>query len=176
MPHGYDWVSTEHDWTAPVDNVSVQPLTTWHRISQAWRRSEIGLTPSHGPLARYVNLRVVHAPGMPGTLSPSPRVSDPNIHHGTCVTHVLWCMPGSLTSGFLWRRWRGKRHRHSRRMRNPQFYVSGKRSILFYNTWFIYPGPSGINHMYHCVFFFKSKMLLANFCSGSNNPAPVEGA
>ena len=25
--------------------------------------------------------------------------------------------------------WRGKRSRHSRRMRNPQFYVSGKRSM-----------------------------------------------
>ena len=29
--------------------------------------------------------------------------------------------PGSLTSGFLWRRWWGKRPRLSRRMRNPQF-------------------------------------------------------
>ena len=49
-----------------------------------------------------------HAPGMPGTLSPSPQVSDPDMHHGTCVTHVPWCMPGSLTSGFLWNRRRGK--------------------------------------------------------------------
>ena len=66
---------------------------------------------------------------MLGTFSPPPRVSDPDIHHGTCVTHVPWCMPGSLTSGFLWSRWRGKRSRHSRRMRNPQFYVSGKRPM-----------------------------------------------
>ena len=29
-----------------------------------------------------------HAPGMPGTFSPSPQVSDPDMHHGTCVTHV----------------------------------------------------------------------------------------
>ena len=49
-----------------------------------------------------------HAPGMPGTFSPSPQVSDLDMHHGTCVTHVPWCMPGSLTSGFLWNRWRGK--------------------------------------------------------------------
>ena len=49
-----------------------------------------------------------HAPGMPGTFSPPPRVSDPDMHHGTCVTHVPWCMPGSLTSGFLWSRWWGK--------------------------------------------------------------------
>ena len=47
----------------------------------------------------------------------------------TFVTHVPWCMPGSLSSSFLWSRWRGKRFRHSRRMRNPQFYVSGKRPI-----------------------------------------------
>ena len=45
---------------------------------------------------------------MPGTFSPSPRVSDPDMHHGTCVTHVPWCMPGSLTSSFLWSRWREK--------------------------------------------------------------------
>ena len=49
-----------------------------------------------------------HAPGMPGMFSPSPQVSDPNMHHGTCVTHVPWCMPGSLTSGFLWNRRRGE--------------------------------------------------------------------
>ena len=60
----------------------------------------------HGPLARYVKLRVAHAPGMPGMFSPPPRVSDPDIHHGTCVTHVPWCMPASLISGFLWSRWR----------------------------------------------------------------------
>ena len=25
--------------------------------------------------------------------------SDPGMHHGTCVTHVPWCMSGSLTRG-----------------------------------------------------------------------------
>ena len=59
------------------------------------------------------------------------RVSDPDMHHGTCVILVLWCMSGSLTGGFLWSRWRGKRFRHSRRMRNPQFYVSGKRPAKY---------------------------------------------
>ena len=57
------------------------------------------------------------------------RNSDPDMHHGTCVTHVPWCMPGSLTSGFLWSRCRRKRSRLSRRMHNPQFYVSGKRPM-----------------------------------------------
>ena len=61
---------------------------------------------------------------------PPQRVSVPNMHHGTCVTYVPWCMPGSLTSDFVWSRWRGKRSRHTRCMRNPQFYVSGMRPIL----------------------------------------------
>ena len=59
----------------------------------------------------------------------APQVSDPDMHHGTCVTHVPWCMPGLLTSGFLWSWWQGKRSRHSRRMRNPRFHVSGKRPM-----------------------------------------------
>ena len=67
--------------------------------------------------------------GNAGTFSPAPRVSYPDTHHGTCVTHVPRYMPGSLISGFLWSRWRGKRSWHSRRMRNPQFYVSGKRPM-----------------------------------------------
>ena len=75
----------------------------------------------HGSLTRYAKLRVAHAPGMPGTFFPPPWVSDPDMRHGTCVTHVPWCMPESLTSGFLWSQWRGNRSRHSRRMRNPKF-------------------------------------------------------
>ena len=46
-----------------------------------------------------------------------------------CITaraSRAWCMSGSLTSGFLWSRWREKRSRPSRCMRNLQFYVSGK--------------------------------------------------
>ena len=75
---------------------------------------------SHGSLTRYVKLRVGRAPGMPGTFSRhrlqrKPLVSDPGMHHGTCVTHVSCCMSGSLTLGG---------------MRNPQFYVSGKRPIV----------------------------------------------
>ena len=64
--------------------------------------------------------------GNAGNVSPPPRVCDPDIHHGTCVP---WCMPGLLTSGFLWGWWLGKRSRHSRRMRNPQSYVSGRRPV-----------------------------------------------
>ena len=84
-----------------------------------------------GPLARYVQLRVARALGMPGTLSPSPRVSDPDMHHDTCVAHVPWFMPRSLTNGFLWSRWWGKRSRHSQCMHSPHIYVygNGKRPV-----------------------------------------------
>ena len=30
-------------------------------------------------------------------LQRKPLVSDPDMHHGTCVTHMPWCMSGSLT-------------------------------------------------------------------------------
>ena len=32
-------------------------------------------------------------------LQSKPLISDPGMHHGTCVTHVPWCMSGSLTRG-----------------------------------------------------------------------------
>ena len=64
-------------------------------------------------------------------LQRKPLVSDPGMHHGTCVTHVPWCMSGTLNRGGG-----GNRSRHSRRMRNAQFYVSGKR-------------PMGEQHMHH---------------------------
>ena len=64
-------------------------------------------------------------------------------HHGiaipTCITARAWrtcrdvCRDRQLT-GFIWSRWRGKRSRHSRRMRNPQFYVSVKRPIEEYRN------------------------------------------
>ena len=70
-----------------------------------------------------------HAPGMPGTFSPSPQVSDPDMHHGTCDTHVPWCKSGSLTSGFLWNRRRGETFPAFAAHAHPQFCVSGKRPM-----------------------------------------------
>ena len=36
--------------------------------------------------------------GNVGNIFPAPRLSDPGIHHGRCVTHVPWCMSGLQTS------------------------------------------------------------------------------
>ena len=76
----------------------------------------------HGASCQIRKIAGAHAPGMPGTFSPSPRVSDPDMHHGTCVTHVPWCISGSLTSGFLWNRRRGKTF--------PAFPVHAQPAIL----------------------------------------------
>ena len=57
------------------------------------------------------------------------------MHYGTCVTHVPWCMSGSLTRS-------GRENVRSipGDMRIPQFYVSGKKPMRTntLNTWFIY--------------------------------------
>ena len=54
-------------------------------------------------------------------LQKNPLVSDPSMRQGTCKKYVPWCMPGSLI--------RGAGKTHFRRMRNTQFYVSGKRPM-----------------------------------------------
>ena len=76
--------------------ISAYPLTERWQTIRTWASCQIR------------KIAGAHAPGMPGTFSPSPQVSDPDMHPGTCVTHVPWCMPGSLTSGFRWNRWRGE--------------------------------------------------------------------
>ena len=106
----------------------VKPMPSYAIISSSLQCGNAIL--NHGPLTKYAKLWVAHASGMPGKFSPPLRFSGPGMRHGTCVTHVPWCMPGSLTSGFLWSRWREKRSRHSRRMGNPQFCVSGKRPMI----------------------------------------------
>ena len=74
-------------------------------------------------------LLFAHGLGMPRTFSTPPWVRYPDIYHGTCVTHLPWCMSGSPTSGFLRRRGGGGggSSRRSQCMRNSQINVSGKR-------------------------------------------------
>ena len=87
---------------------------------------------------------------MPGTFSPPSRVSDPDMHHGTCVMHVPWCMSGSLTSDFRWGRWRVKRSRHSRRMRNTRFYLETN------GMWVPSPLSNSIGVLLRVVFFMPA--------------------
>ena len=62
-------------------------------------------------------------------LQRKPLVSDPGMHHRTCVTHVPWCMSGSLTNGGG-----EKRSRYSRACttRNYTYLVRGPCSRLHY--------------------------------------------
>ena len=93
-----------------------QFVTTVHDLlpSWWWRHNRLPgglyemryLWREHRPLTRYVELRVAHAPGMPGTFSLPPWDSDPDMHHDTCIRHLPWCIPGSLISGFLLNGWR----------------------------------------------------------------------
>ena len=99
----------------------------------------------HGPLARYRQLWVAHAPGMPGmpslsttskeTTSYWTRHASRHVRHARAVMHVRIDNP----------RCRGKRSRHSRRMRNPCFYVSGKRPITRPSK------RTGISCLYHIL-------------------------
>ena len=85
----------------------------------------------YGPLTRYVKLQVAHSPGM---FSLPLQVNDPDMHHGTCMTHMPWCMPGSLTRGLFWSRWRGKRSRQSRACatRNFTYLVRGPCIVVLF--------------------------------------------
>ena len=83
-------------------------------------QSDTKIHTTNGPLTIYVVLCVAHARECRERFPRQRSLnSDPDI------------MPGSLTSDFLWSWWRGKRSQHSRRMRNPQFYVSDKWPILW---------------------------------------------
>ena len=100
----------------------------------------------HGPLTRCAKLRVAHAPGIPGTFSPSPtsketayersRRASRHVRHARAMMGVKIAHP----------RWRGKSSQYSRGMRNPQFYVSGKRPILLNSCGYIYPFPPEMLH------------------------------
>ena len=67
--------------------------------------------------------------GNAGNVSPrhrfqrKPLVSDPGMHHGTCVTHVPWCMSGSSTCGD------GRTFPAFPTHAHPPFCVSGKRPM-----------------------------------------------
>ena len=68
-------------------------------------KRDIKLHPSIHPWASYQIRKIASCAcagnaGFPhGPLQRKPLVSDPGMHHGTCVTHVPWCMSGSLTRG-----------------------------------------------------------------------------
>ena len=119
------------------------------RKANLLRRVPLDLT-EHGTFVRYVKLQIVYAPGRSGTFSSPPRVSDPDVHHGTCVAHVPCWMSGSLTRGLLWTQWRGKRSLHPGVCTTRNFAYLVRRHLVYeiyenicsiYNIYVIYVSP-----------------------------------
>ena len=112
----------EHCGSSPCNhcNLAVIPYTPVFPASSAEQpkisipqRPLLQIIYARGPLARYLKLGVAHAPGIPGTILPPPRVTIP-----TCTTARAWRTCRDAYRG-----------RHSQRMRNTQFYSSGKMPI-----------------------------------------------
>ena len=121
---------TPYQFGFKIAGLIIVLLQHWCYWKQSGRELSAGVISwLDGPLARYAKLRVTHASGMPGMFSLPPLVGDPDMHHSTYVTHMPWCILGSLTSGFLWSRWRGKRSQYSPCMPNLQICISGKRPM-----------------------------------------------
>ena len=163
LDFGYGIGATIHDESFPTLQLNrIIKIYTSEEVIEVIQQSIVSPCSLNGPLTRYAKLRVAHAPGMPGTFSLKPQVRDPDMYHCTCVTHVPRCMPGSLTSGFFWSRWREKRSRHSRRMRSPQFYVSGK--------WPMWHKKLNITAGFTNICTWRAISLAHNTCFGSGKP------
>ena len=96
----------------------------------------------NGPLARYVKFRLRMRRECQERFPRPRRLAIP-----TCI-YACWV---SLTSGFLWSRWRGKHSQHSQRMHNPKFYVSGKRPMVHF-SW-------SRSLRYHCIHYSDVKWV-----------------
>ena len=83
----------------------------------------------HEPLTRYAKLWVVHALGMPGTLSPPPSAKETASQRSRHASRHVRDARTVMNAGIANPRWRRQRSRHFRRMRNPQFCVSGEWPI-----------------------------------------------
>ena len=119
---------TSEQITDIFDHVFLVRLSIF--IQTSWRDAEWNVgTPSVNSENKQNSIAPTMSWASCQNVFPPPHATDPDMPHGTCVMHVPWCMPGSLTSGIIERRWRGKRSRHSRRMHNAQFCISGKRPM-----------------------------------------------
>ena len=79
------WV-TKDEWWEEIDTILGFQV-------RAWASYQIRIIASCACAGNTGN-------GFPcGLIQRSPLVSDLGMHHGTCVTHVPWCMSGSLTRG-----------------------------------------------------------------------------
>ena len=90
-------------WPCNVIHRVPPPQKTWNTTCSRSERHNITCTQAtqHSPGAaqKIWGLWCQKQISQAGLSNCIPLVSDPGMHHGTCVTHVPWCMSGSLTSG-----------------------------------------------------------------------------
>ena len=106
------------------------PLEWWRIIDNkntySWPQGQQVL---NGPLTRYVTLWDAHAPGMPWTFSPPPILKEIASYRSRHASRHVRDARAVMDVGIANPRWRGNRSWHSRRMRNTQFCVYGKRPM-----------------------------------------------
>ena len=83
-------------------------------------------------VAVYVKLLVALGPGMAGTFFPATDLKEITRSRSRHASRHVRHARAALHVGIANPRWRGRRSRHSRRMPNPQFYVSGERPVYIY--------------------------------------------
>ena len=106
----------------------------YSNITSQWNCNAADIASEHGPLTRYVTLRVAHAPGVSGTFSlAAASKGNRQLAIPACITARVSHTCRDACRDRL-PRWRGKRSRHSWCMRNVQFYISGKRPMAWYRN------------------------------------------
>ena len=79
----------------------ITPMTycpPYRRIYASVNLTDMGLLPDTQNCG--LRMRLEYRERFPRhRLERKPLFSDPGMHHGTCVTHMPWCMSGSLTRG-----------------------------------------------------------------------------
>ena len=88
------------------------------------------LTLSHRPVRRNVKLWVAHVPGIPVTFPPPSTSKETASSRSRHASRHVRDARAVMHVGIANLRWRGKRSRHSRRMRNLQCYLSDRRSMV----------------------------------------------
>ena len=135
-------VDTRQNWWVNIPQHTIKKFLD----ASLGRWRIIGYCFGNWPLARYVKPWVAHAPGMLGAFSPpltsKETVSFLSRHASRHVRHAV------IHVGIANPRCRGKSSRYSWRMHNPQFYVSGKSSMLKLCKW---TRPVGYNSIVICV-------------------------
>ena len=110
-----NWITNErtndclfNKYSKPTTNEISKPRTTelFRGEFTSDRYTPYTQRANNGPLTRFEKLWVAHTcAGNAGNvfsttdLKKKTLVSDPGMHHVTCLTHVPWCMSVSLTCG-----------------------------------------------------------------------------